>query len=598
MSSREETKAPAERQSEDWALLPWHKLERHVYRLQKRIYRASERGNVQAVHRLQQLMMRSRSAQLLAVRRVTQDNQGKKTAGVDGVKSLTPTERWTLAEAIHPKRMKHAKAKPVRRVWIPKPGKPEKRPLGIPVMRDRAYQALVKQALEPEWEARFEANSYGFRPGRGCHDAIGAIFLEINKKSKYVLDADIRGCFDHIAHQALLSKLATYPAMRRVIKAWLKAGIMEVNQFLPSEEGTPQGGVVSPLLANIALTGMEAALRSQYTEREGKPSLIRYADDFVVLHPTQKGIEKARQVIETWLATMGLELKPSKTRITHTLEGEAGFDFLGCHVRQYQVGKTHTARNAQGTLLGFKTIITPSKEALKRHIAAMGRIVQENQSAPQEALIGDLNPVITGWSNYYRTVVAKAAYGWCDTHLYSMLRHWAHRRHPNKTAGWQARRYWAITKGEGWRFTAQDGNSLRKHAATAIKRHVKVKGRASPYDGNLLYWAQRLKEHPLTNTRTGYLLKLQRGCCAYCGLYFRPGDILECDHIIPRHLGGNSGVMNLQLLHRHCHDQKTAKLDAVMASEQTQGISDNDHLDEEPCAEKSASTVLERQWGE
>lgn len=598
MSHREETKAPSEATSEDWASLPWRKLERQVYRLQKRIYRASERGNVQAVHRLQQLSMRSRSAQLLAVRRVTQDNQGKKTAGIDGVKSLTPTERLSLAEAIHPKHMKQAKAKPVRRVWIPKPGKPEKRPLGIPVMRDRAYQALVKQALEPEWEARFEANSYGFRPGRGSHDAIGAIFLEINKKSKYVLDADIRGCFDHISHQALLEKLATYPAMRRTIRAWLKAGIMEADQFLPSEEGTPQGGVVSPLLANIALTGMEAALRSAYTEREGKPALIRYADDFVVLHPTQKGVEKAKQVVEAWLATMGLELKPSKTRITHTLEGEAGFDFLGFQVRQYRVGQTHTGRNAQGTPLGFKTLIKPSQEALKRHAAAMGRIVRGHQSAPQEALIGGLNPIITGWANYYRPVVAKAAYKRCDSQLYSMLRRWAYFRHPNKSAHWRVKRYWAVDKGEGWRFTAPDGNVLKQHAATPIKRHVKVKGMASPYDGSLIYWAQRLKDHPLTSNRVGYLLKLQRGRCSYCGLYLKDGDLLEIDHIIPRRLGGDNRLMNLQLLHRHCHDQKTAKLDAALARETAQVSMTTDHLIEEPDEGKPSRPVLERGRGE
>ena len=196
-------------------------------------------------------------------------------------------------------------------------------------MRDRAYQALVKQALEPEWEARFEANSYGFRPGRGSHDAIEAIFLEISRKSKYVLDADIRGCFDHISHQALLDKLATYPAMRRAIRAWLKAGVMEADRLSSTEEGTPQGGVISPLLANIALHGMEADLRKAYTEREGKPALIRYADDFVVLHPTLAGVEKAKHIVEEWLAKIRLELKPSKTRLTHSLEGEAGFDFLG-----------------------------------------------------------------------------------------------------------------------------------------------------------------------------------------------------------------------------------------------------------------------------
>ena len=197
MSSREETKAPTETQSEDWALLPWRKLELCVYRLQKRIYRASERGNVQAVHRLQQLLMRSRSARLLAVRRVAQDNQGKKTAGIDGVKSLTPAERLTLVDAIHLKHQRQRKVQSVRRVWIPKPGKPEKRPLGIPVMYDRACQALAKQALEPEWEARFEPNSYGFRPGRGPHDALRAIYDAIRGKDKWVLDADIRACFDY-----------------------------------------------------------------------------------------------------------------------------------------------------------------------------------------------------------------------------------------------------------------------------------------------------------------------------------------------------------------------------------------------------------------
>jgi RNA-directed DNA polymerase len=208
--------------SEDWSLLPWRKLEQHTFRLQKRIFRAARRGNVLAVHRLQQVVLCSRSARLLAVRKVTQDNQGKKTAGIDGIASLTPPQRLTLAESIHPKEQRKRKAKPVRRVWIPKSGKPEKRPLGIPVMYDRACQALAKQALEPAWEARFEPNSYGFRPGRSRHDAIGAIHANIKQRAKWVLDADIAGCFDGISHAALLDKLATYPAMRRTVKAWRK----------------------------------------------------------------------------------------------------------------------------------------------------------------------------------------------------------------------------------------------------------------------------------------------------------------------------------------------------------------------------------------
>jgi len=239
----EETKAPEAPPSEEWAALPWRKLEQHLYRLQKRIFKASARGDLKTVHQLQKLLVKSRSARLVAVRRVTQENQGKKTAGVDGVKSVPPAGRLALAEAIHPNRMHTRKPKPLRRVWIPKPGKAEQRPLGIPVMYDRACQAVAKLALEPQWEALFEADSYGFRPGRGAHDAIAAIFSNISKKSKYVLDADIKGCFDNINHQALLEKLRTYPTMRRLVKGWLIAGVMDGLELSPTLAGTPQGGV-------------------------------------------------------------------------------------------------------------------------------------------------------------------------------------------------------------------------------------------------------------------------------------------------------------------------------------------------------------------
>jgi RNA-directed DNA polymerase len=570
-----------------------------VYRLQKRIFRAAEHGNDKTVHRLQQLLMRSRSAQLLAVRRVTQDNRGKKTAGIDGIKALPPEERLHLAEALHPKHLKRVKAQPVRRIWIPKPGKLEQRPLGIPVMHDRTHQALVKLALEPEWEARFEPNSYGFRPGRGSHDAIEAIFLTIRTKAKYVLDADIRGCFDHIAHQPLLDKLATYPALRQTIRSWLKAGIMEADRLYSSSEGTPQGGVVSPLLANVALHGMERDLQSAYTKREGKPFLVRYADDFVVLHPTQAGTEKARQLVETWLATMGLELKPSKTRMTHTLHGEAGFSFLGFQVRQYPVGKTHMGHTADGTPIGHKTLIKPDPEAVKRHMATLRRLVRVHRNASQEKLINALNPVIVGWAHYHRTVVSSAVFTRCDHLLNKMLQRWAYNRQPRKHKRWVVGKYWAVNRGEGWTFKAPNGTRLLEHHTIAHQHHVKVKGTGSPYDGDLLYWSQRLREHPLVGTRTGKLLKLQRGRCAFCGLYFKPGDLLECDHILPRELGGKDWLYNLQLLHRHCHDQKHHGTENMVQMAEISllngsGIDDNDLLTEEPGAEKFARPVLER----
>src|SRR5579864_7697420 len=265
--AKRKTSSPQEieEMSGAWRELPWRKLEKYVYRIQKRIYRASQRGNQRQVEKLQKLLLKSEAARLLAVRRVTQDNQGKKTAGVDGVKSVAPQGRFLMVKQLHSERWKHRKQpQPVRRVWIPKPGKAEKRPLGIPTMMERAKQALVKMALEPAWEAVFEPNSYGFRPGRSCHDAIGAIFLGIRYKPKFVFDADIRGCFDNINHEALLKKLDTYPQITHLIRGWLKAGVMDGLEFTPTEQGTPQGGGISPLLANIALNGLEEVAKEGY----------------------------------------------------------------------------------------------------------------------------------------------------------------------------------------------------------------------------------------------------------------------------------------------------------------------------------------------
>jgi RNA-directed DNA polymerase len=256
-----------------WQDLPWRTIKRAVFKLQKRIYQAAKNGDIKTVHKLQRLLLKSWSARCLAVRRVTQDNQGKNTAGVDGVKSLRSEQRLQMAQTLK----LTSKAQPTRRVWIPKPGKAEKRPLGIPTLRSRAEQALAKLALEPEWEAQFEPNSYGFRPGRSCHDAIDAIFKAICHKPKYVLDADIAQCFDRINHEALLDKLQTSPTLRRAIRAWLKAGVMEKDELFPTTAGTPQGGVISPLLANIALHGLEMAITQEYPQAK----VIRYADDLV-----------------------------------------------------------------------------------------------------------------------------------------------------------------------------------------------------------------------------------------------------------------------------------------------------------------------------
>jgi RNA-directed DNA polymerase len=542
----------------EWVQLPWRKLEVAVFKLQKRIYKASQAGDVRRVHRLQRLLLKSKAAKWLAVRRVTQDNQGKHTAGVDGIKSLTSQQRLTVAKNLD----RLPTGKPTRRIWIPKPGKDEQRPLSIPTLYDRARQALVKQAVEPEWEAKFEPNSYGFRPGRSVHDAIGAIYSAINKQPKYVLDADIAKCFDRIDRNALLRKMGTFPSLQRLIKRWLNAGIIDQGVFSQTDRGTQQGSVISPLLANIALHGLETHLRSHFPRRHQdlpsgtrrpmswKPQVIRYADDLVVLHRDKTAIEYCHRLTADWLAGIGLELSPAKTRITHTLnpeDGEAGFNFLGFQVRQYPASQYNT----QGR--GFKTLIKPSKEAIKRHYRQLAETIGRYKTARQENLIRQLNPIIAGWSQYYRAVVSKKVFHTLDQKLYHRLARWARYRHPKKGRQWIAHRYWAATKGRNWVFGTPNGPALNLHAQVAIIRHVKVRGDASPYDGNWTYWAARRGQHPGVPTRMARSLSRQQGRCQAGGLVFTPQALIEIHHLDGDH--SNNRYDNLAAIHRHCHDQ-------------------------------------------
>lgn len=553
-------------QTVEWKAIPWQKLEVRVFKLQKRIFKASSRGDVKAVRKLQKTLMRSWSGKCLAARKVTQDNQGKRTAGVDGIKSLSPHARLTLVTQLK----LTGKSKPTRRVWIDKPGKAEKRPLGIPTMKDRALQALVKLVLEPEWEAKFEGNSFGFRPGRSTLDAREAIYNNIRSKAKYVLDADISQCFDRIDHKALLNKLNTFPTLRQQIKAWLKSGVMDKGIFSKTKEGTPQGGVISPLLANVALHGFEEFITRYKTKGSGSgwkrnqiqgthAQVVRYADDFVILHESKEQIKFLRQKASEWLKIMGLELKPSKTQICHTSEG---FDFLGFNVRQYPAGAYRAATVArpgkEALNLGFNTLIKPTKEAVKRHLDKIGQIIDKHHNAPQEALISRLNPVITGWCNYYASSVSKETFSKCDFLTYQKLRAWAKRRCKRTNAHGTVDNYWRTVGEDNWTFATSGSIALVKHSSTPIVRHTKVQGARSPFDGDLVYWGKRMSNHPEMPSRVTTLLKRQAGKCTLCGLSFRYGDLWEVDHVIRTSRGGKDEYSNWQLLHRHCHDWKTA----------------------------------------
>jgi len=543
----------------EWNQLPWRKLEVAVFKLERRIYKASHAGDIRRVHRLQHLLLKSRAAKLLAVRRVTQDNQGKNTPGIDGIKSLTPHQRGALAAHLHTLPI----GRPTRRVWIPKRGTDDKRPLSIPTLHDRALQALVKRVLEPEWEARFEPNSYGFRPGRSVHDAIGAIFIAIEKQPKYALDADIAKCFDRIDQQALLRKLKTFPALNRLVQAWLQAGVLDSGVFTATTSGTPQGGVASPLLANIALHGLEEFIRSHFPTRTRRnpehpgqqlhwhPQVIRYADDLVILHRDRTVVEQCRHLTQTWLQSIGLELSEQKTRIAHTLEkveGEAGFNFLGFQVRQYRASKYNTARGR-----GFKTLIRPSHEAVKRHWATLSALLSQQKAAKQANLIGLLNPIIAGWANYYSAVVSTKTFHLLDHRLYEKLRRWAFFRHPRKGRRWALQRYWDTTPGKSWDFRDTKGPTLNRHTRVSIVRHVKVQGKASLYDGNWSYWAARRGKYPGVSQRLAALLKKQTGRCEACGLFFKPEDLIELHHVDGNR--SDNRYSNLAAVHRHCHDQ-------------------------------------------
>jgi RNA-directed DNA polymerase len=495
-----------------WDQIDWAAADREVRRLRQRIFMASRDGDLKKVRSLQRLMLRSRSNALVGVRRVAEHNTGRNTAGVDGVAGLLPEAKSELARWVQ-FRLASWQAMPARRVFIPK-ANGKQRPLGIPVMADRALQAVVLNALEPEWEARFEARSYGFRPGRGCHDAIEAIYSTCKgarSKRVWVLDADLAAAFDRIDHGHLLSQLGHFPA-REQVRAWLTAGVIDCGRFAPTEEGTPQGGVVSPLLLNVALHGMEEAAGVRYLTgthashtAPASPVVVRYADDLVALCHSRDQAEQVKARLTGWLAPRGLAFNEEKTRIVHLSEG---FDFLGFHVRRYANGKL---------------IIKPSTAAVKRFRLRLRTEMRDLRGGNAAMVIARLNPILRGWAAYYRTVVSKHVFTTIDSYLWWLTFKWAVRSHRNKPKKWVTARYYGTfnkARADRWVFGDRDsGAYLTKLAWTKIVRHQMVDGFASPDDpGRVGYWAARKRRRKPPIDRWGLIqLERQRGRCPLCG---------------------------------------------------------------------------------
>mgnify|MGYP003384700784 CR=1 FL=1 len=457
---------------EDWDAINWQTVLKRVQNLRRRIFRATQNGQLNQVRSLTKLMLRSFSNLLLSVRKVTLENKGKRTPGIDRQVVSTPKSRVKLVREML--KYESWKVKPAKRVYIPK-ADGKQRPLGILTIKNRVAQAVVKNALEPYCEARFESHSYGFRPGRSCHDAIEQCWRRLNRhgKDRWVLEGDIKSAFDAISQEFIISELKYFPA-RRLIKQWLKAGYVEEEIFHDTTDGVQQGGVISPVLANMALDGMQ-----HLTASTG--GFVRYADDFIVTARRMEDLLVLKPRIEEWLLERGLILHPDKTKIVHIQDG---FDFLGFNIRQYR-----------GTCL-----VKPQK---KKVLALLQRIrlwLRQHPAVSTDVVVRYLNPILNGWAMYYRHAVSKQTFDYVRHQVWMAIWKWCRRRHPNKAYRWIKAKYFAHHDGRDWRFhatlTIDTGERIREFLTDVseipIQRHIKVRGDASP-DNPLLseYWEQR-----------------------------------------------------------------------------------------------------------
>lgn len=515
--------------------------------MQIRIAKACREGKWRRVKSLQRMLTRSTSARYLAVRRVT-ENQGKRTAGVDRVLWDTPDAKWKAANGL---KQRGYRPLPLRRVFIPKTNGKE-RPLGIPTMTDRAMQALYLLALAPVAETTGDPNSYGFRIERSTADAMGQLFVCLSKRvsARWVLEADIHGCFDHINHHWLTNNV---PTDRTVLRKWLKAGVVHKGQLQATEAGTPQGGIISPTLANMALDGLETQLRQHLgvaRSKKLKINVVRYADDFVITgnSPEVLGAE-VKPWVEQFLATRGLRLSTEKTHITHI---DQGFDFLGWNFRKYN----------------GKLLIKPSKKNAQAFYRKVKEAIDNHKSSRQVDLIRLLNPMLRGWANYHQPVVAKQAYSRMDYKIFLRLWRWAKRRHPNKSLQWIRTSYFRSVGDQSWVFSATDVDenggkkeiALYSLASTPIERHKKTSGEFNPFDPSMEEMGEKLRTERMLKklkyrTQVISLFKSQKGLCMLCNQPLTKETGWHDHHIIYRSQGGRDSLDNRVLLHPICHQR-------------------------------------------
>ncbi|MDD2586853.1 MAG: group II intron reverse transcriptase/maturase [Syntrophomonadaceae bacterium] len=523
-----------------WKSIDWNHAEAEVNRLQVRIAKAIQEKQWNTVKRLQYLLTHSYYAKLLAVRKVT-TNKGKNTSGVDKELWTTPASKMRAALSLTDKGYR---AKPLRRVYIDKKGKKAKRPLGIPTMYDRAMQALYALALDPVSEVTADTKSFGFRKGRCCQDACEYIFTALSRRfsPEWVLEGDIKGCFDHISHEWLIESI---PMDKSVLKQFLKAGFVFENELFPTVDGTPQGGVISPILTNMTLDGMQKVLQDRFhTNRLGKVdirfknahkvNLVRYADDFIVTAATKEIAEEAKELICDFLKTRGLELSEEKTCITHINDG---FDMLGWTFRKFN----------------GKLIVKPSKKSIHAFVASLSEtILTRGKAWKQEVLIEKLNQQIRGWANYHQSVVASEAFAHIDYVLYELLWRWAKRHHPHKGKWWVSTNYWHRKGNRNWVFSTDNVELLRVDHIPIV-RHTKVRMDATPYF-DTQYFTDRKFNHGMKRLSGRFRLvwKNQNGCCYHCELPMEISDEREIFFKVPKSYGGKDEVPNMAYVHKHC----------------------------------------------